>query len=164
MARKQAYIVTRAFKSPNVIETGISHRPAEIAWKKFSKGQIIKGELKHSNGKPAFVLIGRMTVVPLGNIKRLVTKTLIDRSSGADGTVKNKATDYMKKTAPKIKYMDGILVGAGIGGVGFWLAEKKNLIQSNNPKNKFYAAAAGSALAWYLIYRYHNRKNKPKLK
>jgi hypothetical protein len=167
MSNLRTYIVTKDFKSPQVLQTGISHSPAQIAWKAFKKGTILKGELKRANGKPAFILVGRMTVVPLDNVKRLVTQE-VPRGANFTGTEEksptSKAKEYMKKTAPKVKYVDAIILGALVGGVGFWFAEKKNLITSDNPKNKFYAAGAGAALALYILYRSINKSNKPKIK
>jgi hypothetical protein len=162
-SRKQTYIVTRDFKTPEVYNTGSSYQSAQIGFKKFTKGQIISGELKHSGGKPAFVLVDRMTVVPLGNIKKMVTVNVVDRKSSASGSTERHRMpkDYLKKSKiPKIRYMDAILLGAVVGGVGFWFAEKKELINVDNPKAKLYAAVGGAALAFYIVYRHQQNKIK----
>lgn len=160
-SRKQTYIVTRDFKSPEVYNTGSSYQSAAIGFKKFKKGQIIQGELKHSGGKPAFVLVDRMTVVPLGNIKKMVTVNVVDRTSSATGSTERVTKEYLKKSKiPKIRYMDAILLGAVVGGVGFWFAEKKELINVDNPKAKLYAAVGGAALAFYIVYRHQQNKVK----
>ena len=159
---KSTYIVTKPFKTPQVLQTPISHSPAQIQWKKFNKGQILSGELKYANGKPAFVLLGKMTIIPLGNIKKLVTTDVVNSNMSGIGPASKTTKEYLAKTAPKIKYMDALILGALVGGVGFYAAEKKGIIKTDNPKYKLYAAAGGAALAWYIIYRHQN--NKPKTK
>ena len=172
-SKLQTYIVTKPFETPEVYNTGSSHQKAQIGFKRFRKGEIIRGELKLAQGKPAFVLLGRMTIIPLTNIKKLVTKSVVREGSpfsGADGVKRAADPDYIKKytqksKVTKIKYLDAVLVGGVLGGLGFWFAEKKGLIPSTNPKNKLYAAAAGSALCFYAIYRYtQSKQNALKLK
>ena len=168
--RTQTYIVTKPFETPEVYNTGSSHQQAQVGFKRFRKGEIIRGELKTSNGKPAFVLVGRMTIVPLGNIKKLVTKSIVRKGSAMSGVDGEKHREYHKPTlsekytaksnVTKIKYLDAVLIGGAVGGLGFWLAEKKGFITSTNPKNKLYAAIGGAVLTFYAVYRYQQSKAK----
>lgn len=162
MNKLKNYVIVKRFKSPQVVQTGMSHSPAKVGWRVFKKGEIVKGELKHANGQPSFVLLGRMTVLPLSCVKEIVTRPVQDKTSNfsSEPSADQKVKKYMAKTPPKIQYMDAVLLGAVVGGVGWWYAEKKNLVDSLNPKAKIYAAGAGALLAWYFVYRYNNRKPK----
>ena len=169
MSKQGTYIVTKSFSTPEVYNTGSSYQQAQIGNKRFTKGQIIRGEIKTSNGRPAFLLVGRMTIVPLGNIKKLVTKSVTGNSaiSGESGERRyskppeTSLSDYTKKSSiPKIKYLDAILIGGVVGGVGWFAAEKKGLINTNNPKHKLYAAGAGALIAFYAVYRLQQSKVK----
>ena len=53
----KSYIMTSDVKAPYVTATGLAHNPSEIRLKKYRRGQIVKGELKHANNKPAFLLV-----------------------------------------------------------------------------------------------------------
>ena len=72
---KKTYMVTHEFKSPYVVGSGNPRNPIETRYKRFKKGELISGELKHNNNKPAFVLYNGVVVVPLSVIKAVV-KTL----------------------------------------------------------------------------------------
>lgn len=161
---QEMFIITQNFKSPEVYQTGYSHSPAKIGWRLFRKGEIVKGELKTSNGKPAFVLVGRMNVVPLTHVRKLVTKQVVNSSFAGEDTEPSNVKKYMAKTEPKIQYMDAVIIGALIGGLGWYFAEKKGWVDNINTKNRLYAALVGSALTTYFVYRYNNHKRKPKLK
>tara|TARA_R110000764_G_scaffold542_5_gene2062 strand:- start:2951 stop:3463 length:513 start_codon:yes stop_codon:yes gene_type:complete len=164
MSKRGTYIVTKSFSTPEVYNTGSSYQQAQIGNKRFRKGEIIKGEIKTANGKPAFLLVGRMTIVPLANIRKLVTQK-VTGNSAISSSAEGKDSDTIKKytqasKVPKIKYLDAILIGGVIGGVGFFAAEKQGLITSTNPKHKLYAAGAGALLAFYAVYRIQQSKVK----
>jgi hypothetical protein len=156
----KSYIVTQSFKTPLVRVTGMAHKPQEIRFKQFRKGDIVKGELKHANNKPAFVLVGSQLVVPLNAVKELVTKEIV---SSADG--ESKPQEKVKITPnkdPKMKYLDAVILGglAGFGGV--YLAEKQGWIPNVDKKNRIYGALVGAAAGLYLVYRFKMNKAKPK--
>lgn len=162
---KKTYVVVKDFQTPQVFQTGYSHSPAKIGWRRLKKGQMIKGEMKTENGKPAFILMGKMTVVPINCVKEVVTKNVENTSGFSDDDSAappktDKVKEYMKKTQPKIQYMDAILLGAVVGGVGWWYAERQGWVDNINPKAKIVAAGVGAGVAWYFIYRYNNRNIK----
>jgi hypothetical protein len=157
----KSYILTQDFKSPIVRVTGIPHRPQEIRFKLFKKGDLVKGELKHANNQPAFVLVDGVLVLPVNVVREVVSK---DVMSSADATITNKeetgekAPTETKKTEviitkPKLGYIDGIVIGAVVGVIGAYVAEKQGWIAQPDKKNKIYGAAIGAAAGIYLIYR-----------
>ena len=139
MAQK-SYIVTHDFKAPYVQITGIPHAPQAIKMKKFRKGEIIRGELKHANNKPAFILVNGACVVPLDVVKELVTKAVVSNADGntskVDSTPKTKVVTV--PTNPKVRYADAIILGAIIGAIGAYLVEKQGWIGEPDKKNKLY--------------------------
>jgi hypothetical protein len=159
---KKTYIVVKDFQSPQVYSTGFSHKPAQVGMRTFKKGTTITGELKTANGKPSFILVGRMTVVPIECVKEVVARS-IEGSSSFDAVPEKKPLkDYMETTPSKVKYMDAAIIGALVGGLGYYALEKKDLVPNDSNKYRLYAAGASAALAIYLVYRYNNRKVKIK--
>lgn len=158
MAQK-SYIFTRDYKSPMVVGTGLAHNPTAIKFKKFQKGQIARGELKHANNKPAFLLVNGVCVVPLDIVKELVTKEVV---SNAVGTASDepKVKKVKVPTNPKVKYGDAVILGAIVGVIGVYIAEKQGWIAEPDRKYKLYGALAGAALAAYVVYRANNAKPK----
>lgn len=160
MAQK-SYILTQDFKAPYVQITGIPHKPQAIKLKKFSKGQIIKGELKHANNKPAFILVNGVCVVPLDVVKELVTKEIISSADGKTSTQPiTKPKVITVPTNPKVRYADAIIIGAIIGAVGAYLIEKQGWIGEPDKKNKLYGAGIGALAAAYIVYRTNNAKSR----
>ena len=157
----KSYQLTQNFRSPYVVATGLPHKPQQIRFKTFKKGDVIKGELKHANNEPAFVLVAGTLVVPVGMIKEVVTKEI---SSNAEGDKKEETTEtkpkenkiVVKKTA-NIKYIDALLIGAVVGVGGVYIAEKQNWITSLDNKNKIYGAVGGALLGLYIVYRMKNK-------
>lgn len=163
---KKTYIVVKDFQTPQVYSTGFSHKPAQVAMRTFKKGTTITGELKTANGKPSFILVGRMTVVPVECVQEVVARPVQGTSSFDAVPEKKPIKEYMENTTPKVKYMDAAIIGALAGGLGYYFAEKRNLVPTDNPKYRLYAAGGTAALAIYLVYRYNNRKltKKPEKK
>lgn len=160
MAQK-SYIITHDFKAPYVQITGIPHKPQAIKMKKFRKGEIIKGELKHANNKPAFILVNGACVVPLDVVKELVTKAVVSGADGSKSTEEKPKTKVISvPTNPKVRYADAIIIGAIIGAVGAYLVEKQGWIGEPDRKNKLYGAAIGALGAAYIVYRTNNAKPK----
>lgn len=156
----KSYIVIADIKTPYVQGTGVPHRPQEVRFKLIRKGEIIKGELKHANNKPAFVLVNGTLVVPLSAVKELVTK---DITSNADGTPKEDKAPMKLPSVNKVKYIDAIIVGALLGVGGAYLSEKQGWLGEPDKKNKLYGALIGGAVALYGLYRYKAYlKDKPK--
>jgi len=80
----KSYIVTQDFKSPVVRVTGVPPKPQEIRFKRFRKGEIIKGELKHANNDPAFILVVAAGVVSLNVVKELSTQEIVIDAQSAE--------------------------------------------------------------------------------
>ena len=156
----KSYIVIADIKTPYVQGTGVPHRPQEVRFKLIRKGEIIKGELKHANNKPAFVLVNGTLVVPLSAVKELVTK---DITSNADGTPTDDKKPMKLPSVNKVKYIDALVVGALLGVGGAYLSEKQGWLGEPDKKNKIYGALIGGAVALYGLYRYKAYlKDKPK--
>jgi hypothetical protein len=163
MAQK-TYIVTHDFNAPYVRVTGIPHKPQEIKAKRFRKGDIIKGELKHANNKPAFILVGSGCIVPLDVVRELTTKAIggttptKGKTSSFDGVPKTKKVSV--PTNPKVRYADAMVIGAIIGVAAVFVAEKQGFIGEPDKKYKLYGAIGGALLGAYLVYRTSNAKPK----
>lgn len=158
MAQK-SYIFTRDYKSPMVVATGLAHNPQSIKFKKFQRGEIVRGELKHANNKPAFLLVNGVCVVPLDVVKELVTKEVVSNASGG-GSSETKPKKVKVATNPKVRYADAMILGAIVGAVGVYLAEKQGWIGEPDRKYKLYGALGGAALASYIVYRTNNARNR----
>ena len=153
---KLDFVATQDFKSPYVISTGQPHRPTAIKTKQFKKGDIIVGEMKTANGKPAFVLWKGVVVVPLSCVKQVITKDI--NASSADGMVTSDKPKTVivkeKQKEGKKQYIDAAIIGAVIGFGAAYFAEKKAWIaEQPNHKNKLIGAAIGAAAGMYWIYR-----------
>lgn len=158
----KSYIVIADIKTPYVQATGVPHRPQEVRFKLIRKGEIIKGELKHANNKPAFVLVNGTLVVPLSAVKELVTK---DISSDFNGETTEEKKPIKLPSINKVKYIDALIVGALLGVGGAYLSEKQGWLGEPDKKNKLYGALIGGAVALYGLYRYKAYlKDKPKEK
>lgn len=157
MAAK-SYIFTHDYKAPYVTATGLAHNPQAIRFKKFQKGEIVKGELKHANNKPAFILVNGVCVVPLDIVKELVTKAVVSHTDGTTSTMPTEKPKVMIPTNPKVRYIDAMLLGAVLGAVAAYVAEKQGWIAEPDRKNKLYGAGLGAAAAAYIVYRTNNAK------
>ncbi len=157
----KSYVITQSCRAPIVTATGHGARPQKITFKLFNKGSIVKGELKHANNQPAFVLVNGVYVIGLNCVKELMTKEIV---TGADGktTVQDKtitAPPTKKDTMPKVKIADAVVLGLVVGGLGVYIAEKKGLIESTDNMYKIYGAIGCSALFGYIAYRLKNKNN-----
>ena len=160
MAQK-TYIFTHDCKAPYVEITGKPHMPQEIKMLKFRRGDQVKGELKHAKNKPAFILGPKNAIIPLDVVKELVTKSVVgDTQSMSASSFTGPAKPVAVPTNPKVRYMDAMLIGAGLGIVAVILAEKQGWIAEPDTKYKWYGAAAGAAAAAYIVYRTSNAKPK----
>jgi hypothetical protein len=158
MAQK-SYIFTKDYKSPMVVATGLAHNPQSIKFKRFQKGEIVRGELKHANNKPAFLLVNGVCVVPLDIVKELVTKEVVSNASGSTSS-EPKVKKIKVPTNPKVRYADAMILGAIVGVVGVYVAEKQGWIAEPDRKYKLYGALGGAVLAAYIVYRTNNAKPK----
>lgn len=158
----KSYIFGYDYKAPCVVATGHPKNPQGIQFKQFRKGQIIQGELKHSNNKPAFVFHQGTFVIPLSVVKELVTKEIghsADVKSYASGTSSDLSDfDQPKKPTPKIKIMDATILGAIAGVLLVYVAEKQGWISEPDKKYKLYGAIGGAALGGYMVYRTSPKK------
>jgi ABC-type enterobactin transport system permease subunit len=135
-------------------------RPQEIRIKKFFKGEVIHGELKHANNKPAFILVQGCMVVPLNCVKELVTKDVVNSSLVGDNQPLPKAMQPSKN--PKVMFADGVIIGAILGAAGAWFGEKKGWIHNPDKMNKVYGAVIGAVIGVYIAYRIKNSKPSKK--
>lgn len=165
----KAYILTQPYKAPYVVATGIPSNPQRIMMKSFRSGEMVKGELKHANNKPAFVLVGGTLVLPLSVLKEVTTKEIISEVSGSStetSETTEQPTDSVKKVpTKKLRYIDAILIGGVLGFGAVYLAEKQGWITSPDNKNKMYGVIGGAVLGAYLVFRNENTipvKTKPK--
>jgi len=156
------FVITKDFKSPYAVATGMPHKPTALKTAKFNKGQIIKGELKKDGmGKSAFVMFKNTIVVPLDCVKQVVTKE-VDMSNVIGGiranTLNNSNAIPLDKTPTKDeqkkKYADAIIIGAILGFIGVYYAEKQGYIQAAEQKNRVIGAVAGGLAGAYLVYRF----------
>lgn len=161
----KTYILKKDWKAPYVTSTGLPHNPTAIRFKQFRKGEIIKGELKHANNKPSFILVAGVCVVPLDAVKELVTKEIVSHTDG-EGSVKDKMTAKVSNAIkssktnsnPKVRYIDAMLVGALVGFAGVMLAEKQGWITEPDKKYRLYGAGIAGLLGVYLVYRSKTEK------
>jgi hypothetical protein len=158
---KKSYIITKDLKSPVVVNSQTAHKPAQIRFKNFRKGQIVSGELKHAGNQPAFVLVGRMCVVPLECVKELQGKDI--QTSGFTGADMDKpktpTTKAMKIENPRIKYLDAIIIGGLAGFLAVHLGQKHGYItphEESDKKYKMYGAIGGAVVGLYLTYRHQS--------
>jgi hypothetical protein len=157
----ETFIVTANTKAPYVRATGMPHRPQAVEFKQFRRGDMIKGELKHANNQPAFVLVAGCLVVPLSVLKKVVTKEI---SSNADGSQEKPKEKTIKSVAVKATYIDGVLMGAVAGAVITYLCEKQGWIVApaeGGNKNKLYGALFGAVAGAYIVYKI--KQNKPQV-
>lgn len=165
MAQK-TYIATHDFKAPYVEVTGIPHNPQQVKFKTFRKGQQFRGELKHANNKPAFILAENNAIVGLDTVKEIFTKqvgaeTRANEMSAFNGSSTGSETKKVAvPTNPKVRYIDAMLLGALVGVVGVVIAEKQGWIPEPDKKYKMYGALGGAVAAAYIVYRTSNAKPK----
>jgi hypothetical protein len=162
---KATYMVTQDLKTPYQVSTGRAKDPIAIKWKRFKKGELIAGELKHANNKPAFILFNGVCVIPLSVVRAVVTKDILTSSASGNGDTTPLGGETTKKIVTpenkKLRYADAAIVGALVGLAGVYLAHKKAWITVPDKMNYAYGAGIGAAAALYFIYR-QNNKPKPK--
>lgn len=159
--KKATFVITHDFKTPYVRSTNDPRQPTEIKAKVFKKGEIISGVMQYANGKPTFVLFNGVCVVPLSVIRAVVTKEILSSASGPGNTDAPGSEDTRKKVIeknPKIRFADAAIVGALVGLVGVYIANKKAWITVPNKNHYLIGAGVGAAAAMYLIYRRANSK------
>ncbi len=163
---KKTYIATHDFKAPYVEVTGMPHNPQQVKFKTFRKGQQFRGELKHANNKPAFILAENNAIVGLDTVKEIFTKQVgminpANEISAFDGSTPPSETKKVSvPTNPKVRYMDAMLLGALVGLIGVVIAEKQGWISEPDKKYKLYGALGGAIAAAYIVYRTSNGKPK----
>lgn len=160
---KKTYILTRDVKCPVVDGHNYTHKPIQLKTKTFRRGQIVRGELKHSDNQPAFILVGKMCVIPVDAVKELTGKDVTSKFSGSDMDEKPKDTTTTSNTVIKTKdtkvaYIDAMIIGGILGFVAMYYAEKKQYITTEDTKLKLYGAIGGALGGLYLVYR--NRANQ----
>ena len=161
----KSYVLKQDMKVPYVTNTGHAARPTQIKFKRFKKDDIVNGELKHANNKPAFILVSGVLPIPVWAVKELVTKEIVTGAVGTeklqDKTITAPSTDIDK--FPKMKVTDAIIIGAITGALAVWFAEKKNIIKEPDKKNKIYGAIGGALVFGYIAFRMKNKKTKIKI-
>lgn len=162
---KKTYIITKTVKVPFVVNTPQPHRPADIRHRTFRKGEMVQGELKHANNKPAFVLVGKMGVLPLDCVQEVSSKPI--EMSNADGSSQAEKADAKNKEVivenPKVRYADAFIVGALAGFIGTHFAMKQGWLPDEDKKYKLYGALGLGLMAMYLVYRNQSSKKEAKV-
>lgn len=158
----ESFVLTQDFKSPYVVATGRADKPQQIKAKHFQKGEVVQGELKHANNKPAFVLVQGTLVIPIDAIKKVVAEDI--KTSNADGDPKGEITVQKVEhldinSNPKIKYIDAMIVGSLVGASAVYGVEKKTTWLPPDKMNKVYGAIVGALAGWYFVYR--NKGTQP---
>lgn len=157
----KSYVIKQAVKVPYVTNTGHAARPTQIKFKRYKKGDIITGELKHANNRPAFILVKGVLPVPVWAVKELISKEIVSNADGSEKMVDKTITSTSNVDPyPKVKVADAAIVGAIVGVIAVWFAEKKGYIKEPDRKNKLYGALGGAALFGYVAFR--AKKKKPK--
>lgn len=160
---KKTYIITKDVDVPVVASGGSAHKQAQVRMRRFRKGQLVQGELKHSNNEPSFILVGRMMVIPVECVKEIQGKDVTSKFSGTTeapaSSTAPKQPVVQTKQASNVKYMDALLIGAVIGFGAIYFAEKKGWLVSEDSKMKLYGAIGGGLLGMYLVYR--NKATQP---
>jgi hypothetical protein len=163
----KSYLITHDVKSPYIVATGLPHNPQEVRLKLFRKGQVVKGELKHANNKPAFLLVNGVCVIGLDVVKELVTKEITSNASGKNSSaakvIDNTVGLSKDNSNPKVRYIDAMIVGGLLGAAGVFLAEKQGWIAEPDKKYKLYGAIGGAIIGYYFMYRKKTQKPKFKL-
>lgn len=156
---KKSYILTANFEAPFVRITGIPHDPQQIRFKKFKRGDIVQGELKHNDNKPAFVLVEGTLPIPVWALKELISKNIGAETSNASGSGEQKTSTkediskIIQTTDKKAQFLDVLLLGAGVGAGLTYLAEKKAWIPEASLNNKLIGAAVGAGVFAYVLWR-----------
>ena len=158
----KSYIITENIKSPYVQVTGLPHKPQAIKFKQFSKGQIVKGEMKHANNQPAFLLVDGVCVVPVSYVKEVVTKEVTSEAAGPSKETQPVKADTKFSLRNPIQYADAVIIGALVGIAAVYIAEKQKWIETPDKKNKLYGAGIGALAGLYLRYRFKPQTLKPK--
>jgi hypothetical protein len=164
---KKTYIISNTVKVPFVVNSGQAHRPPQIKFRTFKKGEMVQGELKHSNNKPSFILVGKMGVIPLECVQEVnSTPIAVPTTSNASGDTAVETADEKNKEViienPKIRYADAFLIGALVGFLGVHFAQKKGYIPDEDKKYKLYGALGVGLLGAYLVYRSQSSKKTVK--
>jgi hypothetical protein len=159
---KKTYIITKDVKVPIVVNSGQAHRPAQVRYKVYRKGEMVKGELKHSNNKPAFILVGSMGVLPLNCVQEVTSVPVTSSVTGeATNIIPPKESEAVKE--PKVQYGDALIIGALVGFVGVFMAQKYGYLNQEDKKLRLYGALGGGLLGMYWIYRQKNTSKKVKI-
>lgn len=158
----KSYILDKDFSAPYVVATGLPHDPQKIKIKKFKRGQIVKGEMKHANNQPAFILVNGVLVLPIGVVKELVTKAIVDNDlppvpvetetqNASEVLLTKKKTEVPKN--PKVRYIDTMVIGGLIGLGGVYIAGRQGWIAEMDKKYYLYAFGLGAIAGAYFVYR-----------
>lgn len=154
----KSYVLIQNYRSPYVIATGHPRNPQAVMFKNFKKGDIVKGELKHANNKPAFVLVKGTLVLPLSVVKEVTAKD-VENSDFSGESKSEESTE--KKLVPnkKLKYIDSIVIGGIVGFGAVYLAETQSWLPEGADSKKFrmYGAVAGALIGAYLVFRNDNK-------
>jgi hypothetical protein len=159
---KKTYIITKDVKVPIVVNSGQAHRPAQVRYKVYRKGEMVQGELKHSNNKPAFILVGSMGVLPLNCVQEVTSVPVTSSVTGeATNIIPPKESEAVKE--PKVQYGDALIIGALVGFVGVFMAQKYGYLNQEDKKLRLYGALGGGLLGMYWVYRQKNTSKKVKI-
>jgi hypothetical protein len=173
----KSYVLVQNYRAPYVVATGHPRNPQQIKTKMFKEGEIVRGELKHANNQPAFILVAGTLPIPVDYIKELTTKAIVedDKIVPAEVIEETKTEEVVVKTDkptskmtlkssnPKVKYMDAVIIGGLAGLVAVWGMGKQGWIGEVDKKHYLYGGLIGGVLGAYLVYRFTPTKATPKI-
>jgi len=173
----KSYVLTQDYRSPYVVATGHPRNPQQIKTKMFREGEIVRGELKHANNQPAFILVAGTLPIPVDYIKELTTKAIVedDKVVPAELVEETKTEEVivttdkpslkksLKSSNPKVKYMDAIILGGLAGLAVVYGMGKQGWIGEVDKKHYLYGGLIGGVFGAYLVYRFTPTKSAPKI-
>ncbi len=147
---KQRFLVVQDFRSPVFMITGMAHKPHDIRFRPYRKGQTLEGQIIYTNGQPSYIMSENKYIIPLHAVQEI--KTVQDVVSNATGDEKKQLDKALKKPAGNLEYIDWAIAGAIIGFAAVYFAEKKAWLKPD-PKHKFIGMGIGALLFAYGKYR-----------
>jgi hypothetical protein len=82
-------------------------------------------------------------------------------SGEATNTTPPKESEVVKE--PKVQFGDALIIGALVGFVGVFMAQKYGYLNAEDKKLRLYGALGGGLLGMYWVYRQKNTSKKVKI-
>ena len=102
-----------------------------------------------------------MGVVPLNCVQEVTSVPVTSSVTGeATNTTPPKESEVKE---PKVQYGDALIIGALVGFVGVFMAQKYGYLDAEDKKFRLYGALGGGLLGMYWVYRQKNTPKKVKI-